>query len=106
MPMSNFKLCYPFFYSQKEENDRKLAERPPIVARRCVDALHAEPFKPKLERHVTNVEPFNLQMTDRLNERKKYDETRERERALQKEKVSVLIVNNTSVRPSILRLFR
>lgn len=72
------------------EYQAKLAERPPIHARPTT-VLHEEPFKPKLESHVTTVEPFALQMDERLKDRKEYDKKHERELALRKEKVNLSI---------------
>lgn len=73
---------------QIKEHELKLAERPPIVARSS-KVLQEEPFKPKLAPHQQlKVEPFQLKMSQRLKERREFDENYQRELARKKEEVS------------------
>lgn len=56
-----------------EELAKKLWEVPQFVALGS-SALHQAPFKPKLEKHEIEQQPFTLQMTTRLMMRKAYDQ--------------------------------
>ncbi|KAJ6640117.1 hypothetical protein Bhyg_12866 [Pseudolycoriella hygida] len=67
------------------EFQSKLAERPPIV-KRSVKVLNKEVFQPKLPSHPPiKVVPFHLSMSDRLKERKQWDENYQSELAKKKE---------------------
>lgn len=48
-------------------------ERPPIVLNKA-DVLRQSPFKPILEKRFVTIDPFNLHMVTRLQQRKLYDE--------------------------------
>lgn len=75
---------------QIKEHELKLAERPQLVAKSS-RVLMENPFKPKLEPHrPLKVEPFKLQMDERLEQRRMYDEKYQRELAIKKQKVSWL----------------
>lgn len=76
---------------QIKEYETKLAERPPIVTH-STKVLKEKPFMPKLEHHPPlKVEPFQLKMSERLKERKLWDDNYQRELAKKKELVSQLI---------------